>query len=1103
MEVRKVLSGRLNLDDVIDDIPEGDWTYMLDGVIGMSLDGKRGSVENMMGTTYLVSEVDMWGGKCIGGCRDPKTNTYFLFFYNPNPAKHTIVKVFNNVVTKVMTWSGLNFNQNYKITGAVFLNDYLFFTDDLNGLRGFNINNHLTPETNPTHEEQISLMKRGGIYAPTFVKEEDLTVSIDLIRYKDFQFCYQYIYKDNQYSVTSPYSALCPRNIPGDTVDYNKIKVSIPTAETIPADVKEIKFAMRVGNNGPTQYIGTLKRTTDNFATRYLNFYNTVYGGSVPTDYLSNYHDVPLRAKCLEFIKNRLWIANYTDGYDVPAAQTLSFAVTNIASLAVSEPILTPNTTFWRVKKWTYSAAPNGTGGTLWTLTDNIEEAPEILANASAIDQISVHGDLVTLNAGNYDMTTPDYDILGSNLVPQGALDITHIGFDFDSPYAVATGDYFIYKLKSQTFTGTLVTYPTEDDLNVYNGDRTFPNNSSYKGALLFKDRWGRESSISKPIDINTAGDGYSNRISINWSLYWGPALAIPEWAESYHIVLTRNLTKDMFFEWQTVRIKYYKQVEATITESSDGLYNVDNTGIKIDVTPMVNIGFGYVWKEGDRIILYKPDGAKVYNLAINSFDGSHLFLSNENIGAITDETIAFEIYRPKIVTEDLLYYEVGAGFPVLYPGTENRAFSVINGKLNGDCFNVKLPMYTHSGTAYTVGLSSLFKEMSLDIKSNDWNTDIGKGHIESSIGQVTKPFCFKHSAPSIDETQTNGFSEWYSGDSDEVSIENGEINKLKSATRTASDGTVLLAICRNRVASIYVDESRVSLTKDVSYLVSGSKVIGEVNTLSGWYGTTHPESVFDNGQSIYWYCDLKRGFVRYSQAGIDAISKYKVMDFFNDSTSLHSSADSIVGGFFPFYDIACVTFPNNPVGRQTISFFEDTEHSNQKQGWRGFHSFTADHYFDLGEVFYSVQGDIIYRHDNVAACGTFQDQPRKDTIIDIPLNNHNDIPKVWQTALLYLAPQFVEWHQGDQRITASSFLRVDLGNENGQSTNVLSHEFEIDEYLAYAPFKFDINSTGGLVNGDEICSRMATLRLSFAGDSLRYIPMLKVGFIPSLGHSL
>lgn len=1107
MEISKVFTGKLNLDNVIEAVPEGDYTYLLNGVIGTSKDGKRGSVENMMGTSSLTGTADLdLNSLCIGGCRDAKTNDYYLFFYNSVAAKNTIVKVTVNnnsgtitySVSKVMTWSGLNFTQFNRVESC-YVNGYLYFTDNINGIRGFNVANYTSNA--PTSEEDIALIKRGGIYAPTAVKETVSGLSLNLIEKTDFQFAYQYVYDDGQISVLSPYSKLVRRNTAAESlIPYNGIRVSL--TESVPALVNEVRFVVRVGNSGSFQYIGSIKRSSGVFATDNILFLNSVYGGIVGTDYLNLYHDVPLAAKTIEFIKNRLFVGNITTGLSL-TGNSIPLTITTTATNLQLNSTQIISATFNNINRYEYSAASITIGGQPYVRLSYITTTTTgtVLYQGSNQGSWSVGGKSVSLVSGAYEIQNSNYLISGDINNIAVSLGVYPYGSNtyVDVPAAtLTTGTHYSYRLGS-SFSGSLRVAADPTAVAAYTGYSSFPNGSQYKFGIVFKDEFGRCSSVSVvDTPVTTSSTAYSNLITASWSLPSSSVSQyIPIWAKSYHIVRSMNLTKSMFFEFQTVRINYYKDTTTYTT------YSVDRTGIKIDITPMTNTGLGYTFQDGDRIVLYKPDGTNTYNLPIKEYTDGFIYLDNKNIGTVTSyQNVAFEIYRPNLVTEDLLYYEIGTGYAISNAGTGSRAFSVTSGTINGDVYNAALTTYTFNGTDYVDNNLALFKEMSVDVNEKAWNTDIGKPNVESSIGQVVRENTIKYSAPVITNTEINGLSEFYSAEQGIVPFECGEINKLKSSSRIASNGSVLLAICTNKTASVYVDEVRLNVNNEISYIVQGTKVIGEINVLNGSYGTVHPASVADDGTYVYWFSKSKRAFVRYGNNGIFPVSEYGVVDYFEDSAILHPEVDGasntvdVVSGYFPFYDMVIITFPNQDAGKETISFM------NKDNAWRSFYSFVGNYYFDVNDTFFSVTNGTIYRHNNTSQFGNFYGT-QYNTTIEVPLNNNVDTPKIWQSAELFLSPSFIYgWSGGDQLLNTNS-LSVQLSNENGQYTDVLYNEFDVGEYIAYAPFKKDSNSTGGIIYGDDMVSRTAKLRMVFGGSSLMYIPIAKVGFIPSLGHTL
>lgn len=1122
MEVGKLFSGKLNLDDVSEAMPDGDYSYLINGVIGTSFDGKRGSVENMVGASSVTAYGS--GFRCIGGCREVATNKHFLFLCDTVGTNHQIVEVkqeSNGSTSTRVLYSGstLGFNINNKIQ-ATCVNKYIYFTDNSQPIRCAKV-----WETGET-TELSNLMRRGGIYAPTFVKSTDSSVALNLIGDKYFQFAYQYVYQNNEISVLSPYSTLCPANL--STQNFNKVAVSIPVSETIPDSVKTIKFAVRIGNNTAFQYIGSIDKVNGSFPSTSIDFYNSVYGGVVEVDYEINEYSVPITAKSVEFIKNRLWIGNLVEGYDIPLLPSMQVAVSSLETQNVGDPIYQYNTTFNYVKKYTYKVIDNGNGTETWYIDGSFGSLVENQfdkvyqgtnqANNKSISGKRISASPILVNGIlAYEITNSNYSLNGDipfgsaygSLVPVGSQTT------FTQPLSgIGTRTYYSYRI-GDPFTDTLRTFVQAGDFTAFSGQKTFTNNSAYRVGLVYKDSDGRSSGVVLAnSEIRTSSTVYSNRITAEWTLPVDPVInsvnVIPSWAKSYHIVLSKNLTKSFFFEARSARINYYKDSTLSTT------YAVDNTGIKIDITPVLNGGLAYSFENGDRVVIYKPDGTNTYNLPIKEFTSGNIVISNTNIGTLSGQTIIIEVYRPQVSTDDVLYYEIGQGYAINDPGTSTRSFSTTTGSITGDTYNFLRDTYFYNGTTYVVsGGQTLFKQMSLDIKSAIWNTDGGKIYVVSDKNQIIRPYTFRHSGTFIDGTEVNGLSEFYSADEANVPYENGEIMKLKSANRTASEGTVLLAICRERVASIYVGESRLNINSETNFLVTGSQVIGEVNTLQGWYGTNHPSSVFDDGKNVYWFSQTRRSFVRYSQNGIFPISDFKVGDFFNDLSEKDKTTDStfVCGGYFPFYDIIMVTVNHslsyNLTPGAENSLEKTISYSDANQAWVSFHSIIPDYYFDIADKMFTIQGGTLYRHDNNVAFGSYAGQ-KHFTRIKFPVNNNPLVPKVWKTVTMYGSPKFYGWPgTGYQELSTSNdtSLSLKLTNQEGsafsQMTTVLMSEMKVYESVIYAPIGFDENSPGGFTNGEDMLSTTLNVEMKFKSDDFRYLTLVNVGFIPSMGHTL
>lgn len=1120
MKQTRSFEGYLNLDDLLERVPEKDYRYLLNGVKSKSYDGKRGSIESIFGTSAALTPVSAVDGNstCIGGIRDIKDSAWYLFFHNTTAANNCIVKLKDNVLTNVLTSAVLNFSTSYLINGGGVAGGVLYWTDNINPPRAVSTTKYVSSSSGISADD-ILLIKRGGQFPMTAVKSYDSGTDVDRIKDYGFQFTYQYMYENNQLSVVAPYSELVPQNTSEE--NFNKITATIPLTELIPSLVKEVIFYVRVGNTGTYYSIGSVKiREVYSAASTYqindvvlyngnlyyaktvnsavtptvganwgykntIDFYNNTNGLLLESDYLNAFHSVPITAKTMELLKGRLWLANYIEGYDTP---TTNFLTQEVNTLTYDIGVLKRE--LIQLYRVNYR---NWLGGGSYTdafLKDNelgdlpnnpaddliIAIGPTPPAYPDIMDAYRMH---YNSTDGYWYIVNNDYDLNGTLT---GSDESTYFGPAFTPIVdAIAMAE---------------VNPVSEADLGVYEGAKTFPQYSSYKLGLVFKDDNGRSSGVqtSDANRFDTPKDRFS-RVQVDWALPSGINTDIPVWAKYVSIVMTRNLSKSWYFEHRTVRIKYYKDASLSTT------YSADNDGIKIDITPIIKNGQGYTFTEGDRIVIDGPDGTNRYDLAIKSFDGEYILCDNINIGSITDEKIYFEVYRPiPTNTSDLLFYEIGQVFEITNWGTSSREFGTTSGTIYGDSIiklkkNYKETSGTYAEETDPDFLSSLYKSMSLDF-DGAWDTDIGKPYSESRVGQTNKSTYFRHSSPFIADTEINGLCEFYAGDESTVSIESGEINRLKSTTRVATDGDVMLAISRNETSSIYIGEARMQTNDNQSFILQTTGVIGEVRTLKGNWGTVHPESVFDINGNVFWYDKIRRSFLRYSTNGIYPISNMNCSDYFEDLSQVSQSR--VVTGYHPFYGILFATFSsaNGSYTDKTIGF----DNTSEQGGWLGFFSFSPSFYMDIEGDMYSIVGGSVYRH-NSTTFNSFYGVDY-DTIVKVVLNDNPLGVNEWTAVALKVSSNFMSWANSEQSIPSGA-LSVTLDNEYGQETDILYDEFDIDENKLYADFKKDSNSPGGLLAGDDMVSEVATLGVTFSGGSHRYLKSIEVGFNQSKGHNL
>jgi hypothetical protein len=138
-------------------IPQGEYRDAVNIQVSKSEGDDVGALENVLGNKSIADFNIANGGtnvgECIGNFVDEFNSTVYLFFtdytdlytdnvstYNKN-AKNFIFSfnTRNNVITKLVQGSFLNFSTNKPIIGVNLLENLLFFTDDRNQPRKINI----------------------------------------------------------------------------------------------------------------------------------------------------------------------------------------------------------------------------------------------------------------------------------------------------------------------------------------------------------------------------------------------------------------------------------------------------------------------------------------------------------------------------------------------------------------------------------------------------------------------------------------------------------------------------------------------------------------------------------------------------------------------------------------------------------------------------------------------------------------------------------------------------------------------------------------------------------------------------------------------------
>lgn len=228
-------------------------------------------------------------------------------------------------------------------------NRYLAFTDYNTEPKFVNVERAKTYGLNGFDAEDILLIKKPPIYAPTIVlgntgNEENNMEERFLL------FAYRYKYLDGEYSALSPYTqyGFMAKSFSYDysiqsnesmVNNYNKVAISINTGSDLVTDV-EVVFKQSGSNTlFSIETFNKADKSWGNDVTQSFDFENNKIRTVLPEDEISRLYDnVPKLAKSIANIGNRIVFGNYVDRFNLIDAGS-SPVVSNLSASLVSSAI--------------------------------------------------------------------------------------------------------------------------------------------------------------------------------------------------------------------------------------------------------------------------------------------------------------------------------------------------------------------------------------------------------------------------------------------------------------------------------------------------------------------------------------------------------------------------------------------------------------------------------------------------------------------------------------------------------------------------------------------------------------------------------------------
>lgn len=290
-----------------------------------------------------------------------------------------------------------------------------------------------------------------------------------------------------------------------------------------------------------------------------------------------------------------------------------------------------------------------------------------------------------------------------------------------------------------------LLTQSFNDNFNQYDRDRGgkvgFAHSSAYQIGIAFFDFAGRTGGVltDDSLKIITPERGVAlstYNSSIRFNLNQSLASKIPDWAEYYAIVRTKNLTKDFTISNLSDKIRYYETASTgnfsvnverkyptndendrkAISDTPNGTFSdaehvsfkSDFEGCAIGLGDLTSYKQGYTYQEGDRVKLITND--RVIEAAVTGQSGRYVTTNLYNLNdeqyldtsalSNKDYAVVYEIYSPHKIQPNEFYYEAFNG-RILRASNGDASFSNTTGELIGDVYLRKLIADTSSLESY------------------------------------------------------------------------------------------------------------------------------------------------------------------------------------------------------------------------------------------------------------------------------------------------------------------------------------------------------------------------------------------------------------------
>jgi hypothetical protein len=410
---------------------------------------------------------------------------------------------------------------------------------------------------------------------------------------------------------------------------------------------------------------------------------------------------------------------------------------------------------------------------------------------------------------------------------------------------------------------------------------------------------------------------------------------------------------------------------------------------------------------------------------------------------------------------------------------------------LSGDRTPVKtITSYNYNAEVSATKTKYLFRSISNAITNPYWNTSSGKPLLSAqNIVTTPRTNTIRYGGNYVQGTKINNISSFFSLDSNDVAIENGEITGLQRASRLQGNGSMMIVLCKRESAYIMLGEQELSQGNNASIRSLTANMIGTIRNFGNNLGMIDKRSVMNYKGTIWWWDDFNKKVVKYTPDGIEIPSDTYMRSTFRSKSGIANFS------YDPFHNMCFIA-----VGNETQSL----GYSDNLKRWIAAYDFVpsfAESYGDRMLLFKTGSG-ILYRSlesnsktdynaffGNSAANGNIKFVVNSQLPV-MPLNVavlHN------MNVIDYNQPNYIK----------SSLLTVDITNENGQTSAINETNWLLEDNRIYAHVMRDSSSTGGIIEGNYIVGYLNNFLLTLKDKTQNMrVNSIDIEVSPITGHS-